>query len=163
MSSMGAQRIASQMIPTPGFNNNTNQSYINLESSNNSGGFSTVDTSMLTQPQQQKQHIGGQNSRMLHNLGSQGTSGMRSGLQQKSYGVSNGAINGGMGTIANNLPIVNETGISDSYLNSSSAYANSSKPLQQHFDPHQRPVMQGMLSFLLFCVRMSTQVYSMYP
>ncbi|XP_050382412.1 histone acetyltransferase HAC1-like isoform X1 [Argentina anserina] len=143
LSSMGAQRIASQMIPTPGFNNNSNQSYMNLESSNNSGGFSTVDSKMATQPQLQKQHLGGQNSRMLHNLGSQGASVMRSGLPQKSYGVSNGAINGGMGMIANNLPIVNETGISDSYLNTSSAYANSSKPLQQHFDPHQWPVTQG--------------------
>ncbi|PRQ51791.1 putative histone acetyltransferase chromatin regulator PHD family [Rosa chinensis] len=142
MSSMGAQRIASQMIPTPGFNNSGNQSYMNLESSNNSAGFSTVDSSMVTQPQQQKQHIGSQNSRMLHNLGSQGSSGMRSGLQQKSYGMSNGSINGGMGMIANNLPIVNETGISDSYV-TPTTYANSSKPLQQHFDPHQRPVMQG--------------------
>ncbi|XP_021819938.1 histone acetyltransferase HAC1-like isoform X2 [Prunus avium] len=142
MSSMGVPRITSQMIPTPGFNSSSNQSYMNLESSNNGGGFSTVDSSMVTQPQQQKQHIGGQNSRILHNVGSQMGSGIRSGMQQKPYGLPNGALNGGLGLIGNNLPLVNESGTSEGYM-TSTPYANSSKPSQQHFDQHQRPIMQG--------------------
>ncbi|XP_031254705.1 histone acetyltransferase HAC1-like [Pistacia vera] len=150
MSSMGAQRITSQMIPTPGFNSNNNNnssssssnpSYMNLESSNNGVGFSTVESTMVSQPQQQKQHVGGQNSRILHNLGSHMGSGISSGLQHKSYGFSNGALNGGLGMIGNNLPLVNEPGTSEGYL-TTTPYANSPKPLQQHFD-HQRPLMQG--------------------
>ncbi|KAH9702050.1 Histone acetyltransferase HAC1 [Citrus sinensis] len=146
MPSMGVQRIASQMIPTPGFNNNSNQtnsssnqSYMNLES-NNGGGFSTVESAMVSLPQQQKQHVGGQNSRILHNLGSHMGSGMRSGLQHKSYGFSNGALNGGLGMIGNNL-LINEPGTSEGYL-TGTQYANSPKPLQHHFD-HQRPMVQG--------------------
>ncbi|KAE8076126.1 hypothetical protein FH972_014793 [Carpinus fangiana] len=119
MSSMGAQTITSQMIPTPGFNsnsnnnNNNNQSYMNLESANNGGGFSTVESTVVSQPLQQKQHLGGQNSRILHNLGSQmGSGGIRSGLQQKAYGFPNG----GLGLIGNNLQIVNESGTSEGFL-----------------------------------------------
>ncbi|CAN6707566.1 unnamed protein product [Malus baccata var. baccata] len=141
ISSMGVQRMASQMIPTPGFNSSNNQSYMNLDSSNNGGGFCTVDSLMVTQPQQQRQHIGGQNSRILHSLGSQINTGIRSGMLQKSYGLPNGALNGGLG-FGNSLPVVNESGTSEGYL-TSKPYANSSKPLQQHFDQHQRPVMQG--------------------
>ncbi|ONH94786.1 hypothetical protein PRUPE_7G030400 [Prunus persica] len=140
-SSMGVQRIIRQMIPTPGFNSSSNQSYMNLEYSNNGGGFSTVDSSMVTQPQQQKQHIGGQISRILHNVGSQMGSEIRSGKQQTSYGLPNGALNGGLGLIGNNLPLVNESGTSEGYMTSTSC-ANSSKPSQQHCDQHQRPRMQ---------------------
>lgn len=147
MSSMGVQRITSQMIPTPGFNSNTNQSYMNLDTSSNGGGLSTAESTMVSQPQQQKQHIGGQNSRILHNLGSQMGSGIRSGLQQKPYGFSNGAPNGGLGLISSNLPLVNEPGTSEGYL-TTTPYVNSPKPLHQHFDQHQRPVMQGTLSIL---------------
>lgn len=153
MSSMGAQTITSQMIPTPGFNsnssnnNNNNQSYMNLESANNGGGFSTVESTVVSQPPQQKQHLGGQNSRILHNLGSQmGSGGIRSGLQQKAYGFPNGALNGGLGLIGNNLQLVNESSTSEGFLTGAS-YANSPKPLQQqHIDQHQRPLMQGNLS-----------------
>ncbi|XP_059455856.1 histone acetyltransferase HAC1-like [Corylus avellana] len=148
MSSMGAQTITSQMIPTPGFNsnsnnnNNNNQSYMNLESANNGGGFSTVESTVVSQPPQQKQHLGGQNSRILHNLGSQmGSGGIRSGLQQKAYGFPNGALNGGLG-FGNNLQLVNESGTSEGFL-TGAPYANSPKPLQQHIDQHQRPLMQG--------------------
>ncbi|KAM1513062.1 hypothetical protein ACFX1Z_024541 [Malus domestica] len=141
ISSMGVQRMASQMIPTPGFNSSNNQSYMNLDSSNNGGGFCTVDSLMVTQSQQQQQHIGGQNSRILHSLGSQINTGIRSGMLQKSYGLPNGALNGGLG-FGNSLPVVNESGTSEGYV-TSTPYANSSKPLQQHFDQHQRPVMQG--------------------
>lgn len=145
LSSMNVQRITSQMIPTPGLSGNANQSYMNPEPSSN-GGFSAVESTMVSQPQQQKQHIGGQNSRILHNVGSQLGSGIRSSLQQKpSYGFSNGALNGGLGLIGNNLPLVNEHGTSDGYLTGTS-YVNSPKPLQHQFDQHQRPVMQGICS-----------------
>ncbi|XP_040999545.1 histone acetyltransferase HAC1-like [Juglans microcarpa x Juglans regia] len=147
---LGAQTITSQMIPTPGFsnsnsnncNNNNNQSYMNLESSNG-GGFATVESTTVSQPLQQKQHLVGQNSRILHNLGSQiGSGGIRSSLQQKAFGFPNGALNGGLGLIGNNLQLTNEPGTSESYL-TATPYANSPKPLQQHFDQHQRPLMQG--------------------
>lgn len=62
ISSVGGQRIASQMIPTPGFSGISNQSYTNLESSSNGGGFSTVESTMVSQPQPQRQHIVGQNN-----------------------------------------------------------------------------------------------------
>ncbi|KAL5554750.1 hypothetical protein UlMin_042151 [Ulmus minor] len=138
MSSVGGQRIASQMIPTPGFSGISNQSYTNLESSSNGGGFSTVESTIVSQPQPQRQHIVGQNNRMLH---SQMGGGMRSSLQSKPYGFSNGTLNGGMGLMGNNLPL-NETGTSEGYLTATS-YANSPKPLQHHFDQHQRPAIQG--------------------
>ncbi|PON37055.1 Histone acetyltransferase Rtt109/CBP [Parasponia andersonii] len=142
MSSMNGQRLTSQMIPTPGLGGNTNQSYMNSELASNGVGFSAVESTMASHPQQQKQHIGGQNSRILHNVSSQMGSGIRSSLQQKtSYGFSNGALNGGLGLIGNNLPLVNEHGTSEGYLTGTS-FVNSPKPLQNSFDQHQ-PAMQG--------------------
>lgn len=121
---------------------------MNSESSNNGVSFSSVESTMVSQPQQQKQHVGGQNSRILHNLGSQMGSGIRSGLQQKAYGFSNGALNGGF--IGNNMQLVNGPSTSDGYL-SGTLYGNSSKPLQQQFDQHQRPLIQGKYCWLV-CV-----------
>lgn len=178
LSSMGAQTITSQMIPTPGFNSNNNngnnsnsQSYMSMESSNNGGGFSNVESAMVSQPLQQKQHHGGQNSRILHSLGSQMGSGIRSGLQQKAYGFTNGALNGGgLGLMGNNLQLVNERGTAEGYLPATS-YTNSPKPFQPHFDQHQQSIMQGnappyLLSclclWLLFCVLHNTLCGKMY-
>ncbi|KAI3785391.1 hypothetical protein L1987_44509 [Smallanthus sonchifolius] len=51
ISSMGAQRMASQMIPTPGFNNNYstgNQSYMNMDSSNSAVRLSTIDSTAVS-------------------------------------------------------------------------------------------------------------------
>ncbi|XVE89201.1 hypothetical protein DITRI_Ditri19aG0131600 [Diplodiscus trichospermus] len=142
ISSLGVQRMTSQMIPTPGFNSNNNNSSINNQSSNNVGGLSTVESTILSQPLQQKQHVGGQNSRILHTLGSQMGSGIRSGLQQKTFGFSNGSLNGALGMMGNNMQIVNEPGSSGGYQ-TTTPFANSPKPLQQHFDQHQRPLMKG--------------------
>ncbi|GMP35258.1 hypothetical protein CsSME_00007775 [Camellia sinensis var. sinensis] len=142
LSSIGVQRMTSQMIPTPGFNGNNNQSFMNLESSNNAGAFSTVETTMVSQPLLQKQHVGGQNSRILHNLGSHIGGGLRSGLQQKSFGYSNGALNGGLGMMRSNLQTINGPGTSEGSLTAAS-YGSSPKPLQQQYDQHQRPMMQG--------------------
>ncbi|KAG4177806.1 hypothetical protein ERO13_A10G000900v2 [Gossypium hirsutum] len=148
MSSIGVPRMTSQMIPTPGFNSNNNnssinnQSYMNNQPPNNVGGLSTVDSTMVSQPQQQKQHIGGQNSRILQTIGSQMGSGIRSGLQQKNFGFPNGSLSGALGMMGNNMQIVNELGASGG-SQTATPYTNSSKPLQQHFDQHQRPLVQG--------------------
>ncbi|MFQ6659376.1 hypothetical protein Gotur_028296 [Gossypium turneri] len=148
MSSIGVPRMTSQMIPTPGFNSNNNnssinnQSYMNNQPPNNVGGLSTVDSTMVSQPQQQKQHIGGQNSLILQTIGSQMGSGIRSGLQQKNFGFPNGSLSGALGMMGNNMQIVNELGASGGYQ-TATPYTNSSKPLQQHFDQHQRPLVQG--------------------
>ncbi|CAA3010528.1 histone acetyltransferase HAC1-like isoform X1 [Olea europaea subsp. europaea] len=149
LTSTGVQRMASQMIPTPGFNssstndvdnNANNQSFMNMESSNNIGAFQTGESAIVSQPMQQKQHVGGQNSRILHNIGGHLGGGIRSTLQQKSYGVSNGPLNGGLGMMGNNM--MNDTGASEGYL-TGTLYGNPPKPLQHHFDQHQRTVIHG--------------------
>ncbi|KAH0852826.1 hypothetical protein HID58_093678 [Brassica napus] len=107
IASMSSQRNTGQMMPTPGFVNNSinsnTQSYLNVEASNsnNSVGFSAAPM-MVPQPHQQQQQqprqdMGGQNSRILHNLGSQMSVGLRPGMQQKMSNVSNSSINGGVG------------------------------------------------------------------
>ncbi|XP_023552010.1 histone acetyltransferase HAC1-like isoform X2 [Cucurbita pepo subsp. pepo] len=147
ISSAGAQRIASQMIPTPGFSNNinhisSNQSYVSRESSSNGSGLPSVEPTVLSQVQLQKQHIGGQNSRISHNLGSQMGSGIRSGLQQKSYGFTNGAVNGSLGLIGGNVQLLKESSTSEGYLNVSS-YGNLTKPVGQSFDQNEQSLVQG--------------------
>lgn len=138
VSSMGGQRMAGQMIPTPGFNSNNSQ-YSTSMLPGNSGGFSTVESTMVSQ-QQQKQHVGGLNNRGLH-MGS----GLRSGLQQKSIGFSNGALGSGLGMMENTAQFTSGPGTSEGYL-TAAPYANSAKPFQQQFEQHQRPLMQSMLS-----------------
>ncbi|XP_050900427.1 histone acetyltransferase HAC1 [Lathyrus oleraceus] len=141
MSSMGVPRISSQMIPTPGFTVNSNHSHMNVDSSSNGNIFSSAESTMVSQSQllQQKQHVGDQ-SHVLSNLGSQMSSGMRSGLLQKQFTNSNGAINSGLGLIGNNVQLANEPGTSDGYA---PTYANSPKHIHQHFDQNQKPVVQG--------------------
>ncbi|KAK9054276.1 hypothetical protein SSX86_025354 [Deinandra increscens subsp. villosa] len=121
ISSMGAQRMASQMIPTPGFNNSnstSNQSYMNMDSSNSVVGLSTID-STVSQPLQQKQQVGGQNSRILHSLGSHMGGGVRSSSHQKAYGFSDGSTNSGLGMMGNYLPMMNGSGTSEGYVTAS--------------------------------------------
>ncbi|GFP96135.1 histone acetyltransferase hac1 [Phtheirospermum japonicum] len=153
VTSMGVQRMSSQMIPTPGFNNSNNnevnnntnnQSFMNMESSINTGTYTSVESSIMSQPIQQKQRIGGQNSRILHNIGGHMSGGIRSTLQQKSYGLSNGPLNGGLGMMGNNMSLnqMNGSGTTEGYL-SGTIYGNSTKPMHQHFDQHQRPITQG--------------------
>ena len=152
MSSVGVQRTASQMIPTPGISVSSNNSYMNVHSSTNSSVFSSIDSTMASQsqlqPWQQNLHVSGQNSPVLQNVGSQMGSGMRPGLQQKSFVHPNGSINSGIGLIANHMQLASEPA-SDDYA---STYANSPIHLQQHFDQNQQPVGQGNLSYFFFCV-----------
>ncbi|KAF7147333.1 hypothetical protein RHSIM_Rhsim03G0000100 [Rhododendron simsii] len=138
VSSSGVRGMTSQMIPTPGFNSNNTQSFMNLESSNDTGAFSTVGSSTISQPLSQKQHVGGQNSRILHNLGSHIGGGIRSGLQPKAYGFPNG----GLGIMQRNSQLINGPGNSEGFLVASSN-DNSPKSLPQHYDQHQRPMMHG--------------------
>lgn len=143
MSSMSSQRNTGQMMPTPGFvnsstNNNSNngQSYLSVEASNNNGGFSAAPM-MVPQTQQQQQQqqqlrqdIGGQNSRMLQNHGSQMGVGLRPGMQQKMSNVSNSSINGGVGMNAKSV-------------DSGTSYSNPTRNSQQAYDNLQRSGMQG--------------------
>ncbi|GKV26855.1 hypothetical protein SLEP1_g36076 [Rubroshorea leprosula] len=140
MPSMGVQRIGSQMIPTPGFSGSSNNNISN-QSSNNGVGLATVESTMVSQHQQQKQHGGGQNSRILHTLGSQ-MGGIRAGLQQKSLAFSNGSLNGVLGVMGSNLHTVNEPVTSVGYQ-TATTFGNSPKPLPQHYDQHPQPPMQG--------------------
>lgn len=141
-----AQRIASQMIPTPGLSNA--QSSMNSESVNNRGGLSGVESTTASQLQT-KQYLVGQNNRILQNLGNQVGIGIRSSLQKNPpYGVSNGALGSGLGFIGN-MQMMNGPMSSEGFLNASS-YGNSSKPLHQHFDQQrQQQLMPSSLSFSL--------------
>lgn len=153
VSSVGVQKFTSQMIPTPGFNNHNpnndgfsnkaiNPCPMNLESSENVSMFPTVETfSTASQPTQQKPQFGGQNCRISHEIGDQMGSGIRSTFEQRSNGLSNGPVSGGMGIMANNISQINSVGTSDCYLTD-----NSAQPLHEHFDQHHHPIMQGAVA-----------------
>ncbi|XP_052726328.1 histone acetyltransferase HAC1 isoform X2 [Vigna angularis] len=143
MSSVGVQRVTSQMIPTPGFSVSNNHSYTNMDPSSNNSSFSGVDSTLLlpsqSQPQRhQKLQDSDHNNHALHNLGSQIDGGRRSDLLQNTFDP-NGSINSGLGLIGNSIQIANELGTEDY----TSAYSNSPKNLQQLFDQNQQPVVQG--------------------
>ncbi|XP_047250218.1 histone acetyltransferase HAC1 isoform X2 [Capsicum annuum] len=150
--SMTGQRMTSQMIPTPGFNasgganltsNTSAQSSMSLDSPSSIAAFSSVDSTIVPQPLQQKQHVAAQNSRILHTVGSHVGGGIRSGFQNKSYGQSTGPLNGGgLGMMGNNLHLVNGSAAPEGYI-SATTYGNSPKSLPQHFDQQHQPLMQG--------------------
>ncbi|GMH17538.1 hypothetical protein Nepgr_019379 [Nepenthes gracilis] len=135
--SMSGQRVTSQMIPTPGFGSNNNNVFMNVETASN-GGFSSVDSSVAPQQVPQKQLVGGPNSRALQNLGSQIGGGIRSASQQRSFAFNNGSVNGGFG---NSLQMMNGSGSSEGYL--TTTFGGSPKPLPQHFDHQQQPLVLG--------------------
>ncbi|KAJ8565309.1 hypothetical protein K7X08_007885 [Anisodus acutangulus] len=148
--SMSGQRMTSQMIPTPGFNascganlncNTSAQSSMGLDSPSSIAAFSSVDSTIVSQPLQQKQQHAAQNSRLLHTVGSHVGGGIRSGFQNRSYGQSTGPLNGGgLGMIGNNLQSVNGSA-SDGFIQATT-YGNSPKSLPQHFDQQHQPLMQ---------------------
>lgn len=131
---MAGQRVTSQMIPTPGFSSNNNQTLMNVDNTSSGGVLSAIDSSSVSQQVHQK-HVG-QNSRMLQNLGNAMSTGMKSFMQQK---FQNGSFNSGFG---NNLQTVNASGSSDGYMTTSS-FGASPRPLQQPHDSHQRPSVHG--------------------
>ncbi|KAF5806420.1 putative histone acetyltransferase chromatin regulator PHD family [Helianthus annuus] len=165
----GGQRIGSQMMPTPGLNNSnninsaSNQSYVKLEPTNNVSVISNADSAMVSQPLQQKQQVGGQNSRILHSLGSHMGGGIRSTLTQKSYGFPNGSVNSNLGMMGKSSPMVNSLGNSEGYL-TDSHYGNSPKLVSQYFDQHQGQISQGDGSGNLFVpTTSSTSLMNMNP
>lgn len=147
--------MTSQMIPTPGFNascganlnsNTSAQSSMSLDSTSSIAALPSVDSTIVSQPLQQKQHVAAQNSRILHTVGSHVGGGIRSGFQNRSYGQSTGPLNGGgLGMIGNNLHLVNGSA-SEGYI-SATTYGNSPKSLPQHFDQQHQPLMQGTPTF----------------
>ncbi|XP_020582739.1 histone acetyltransferase HAC1-like isoform X2 [Phalaenopsis equestris] len=134
VSSMGMMRQSSMMIPTPGLNNP--QSISITSEPSGGGGFSNVDSPMVSQ-QQQKQYDGSQNNRLMNGVGT--GIGVRSNLQQKvpPYSLPNAVTNGGMGgLVATNVHHMNRPTASDGYLGAVS-YGGSPKSLPQHFDKQQ--------------------------
>ncbi|XP_041993382.1 histone acetyltransferase HAC1-like isoform X2 [Salvia splendens] len=151
MVSMAVQRMTSQMISTTGINNSNSNDMIANTSNNKSlkiepsdvGACSDVDSTTASQPTLQKQHVGGQNSRVLHNIGGQMVSGGSSMLQQKNFGITHGPLSGGFGMMGKNTPVMNSPGTTEGHL-SGTIHLNSTKPLSQHLDQHQqRLVTQG--------------------
>lgn len=130
VSSMGIMRQSSMMIPTPGL---TNQQSISINSESFSGGgFSNMDSPMVSQLQQ-KHYDGSQNNRLLHGVG------VSSNIQQKapSFNFPNTVMNGGMGgLVGSNMLHMNGPTVPEGYLNPVS-YGGSPKPLQQHLDKQQ--------------------------
>ncbi|XP_051125312.1 histone acetyltransferase HAC1-like [Andrographis paniculata] len=147
-------RMPSQMIPTPGINNSSSSdmnnnantySLMNMESSNSTGAYPAATESAVAGASQSvvhKQRVGGQNSRILHNIGGYMGDGLRSTLQQKSYGLSNGPVSGGLGMMGKNMPVMISSGANEGHL-AGILYGTSTKPLQSHFDQLQQPVNQG--------------------
>ncbi|XP_073286278.1 histone acetyltransferase HAC1-like isoform X1 [Primulina huaijiensis] len=148
VSSVGVQKMRSQMIPTPGFNNPNNDGLsdkainscpMNLKSSKNISMFPTVETfSSAAQSTQQNQQFGSQNSHISRDIEGHMGSGIRSTFEQRSNGLSNGPVSGGMGIMANNISQINSAGTSECYLTD-----NSAQPLHERFDQHHLPIMQG--------------------
>ncbi|KAG8387066.1 hypothetical protein BUALT_Bualt03G0214700 [Buddleja alternifolia] len=136
--SMGVHRMTSQMIPTPGINNSNNND-INRNANNRMlmNGEASSESTLVSQPML-KPHVGGQNSRILRNIGG----GMRPTLQQTSYGSSSGPLSGGLGMMRNNMPMNNGPGTTEGHV-TGTVHGNSTKPSNQHFDQHQQPVIQG--------------------
>jgi len=147
MLSSGISQESSQMIPTPGLNTPQHMS-VNSEYSHG-GGLSSIDSTMVSQPQQ-KQFVESQNSRMLQNLGGQRGAGMRSNMQHKTstYGLPNGVLSGGLGLIGSNMQMVNGLEALEGYP-STASYGSSPKPLHQHFDRqhHQQEVPSNHLYY----------------
>ncbi|GFZ11616.1 histone acetyltransferase of the CBP family 12 [Actinidia rufa] len=100
------------ILPATGFLSTSNGSSVGIHV----GCFNSPEGStIVSQPLTQNQHVGGQNSRILHNLGSH-----IGGGKQKSYGFSNGALNGGLGIIQNNVQLMNGPAASEGYLTATS-------------------------------------------
>ncbi|KZV31375.1 hypothetical protein F511_05479 [Dorcoceras hygrometricum] len=151
VSSVGVRKIRSQMIPTPGFLNPTNDGLddeainhcpLNLESSSNVSMFPTVKSSIASQPMRQKPQVGCQNNRISRTIGDQMGSGIKSTFKQISNGISNGGLSEGMGTMENNISMITGAGTSEHYL-TGTAYDNYSQPSHEHFDQQHYTIMQG--------------------
>nr|XP_009399627.1 PREDICTED: probable histone acetyltransferase HAC-like 1 isoform X1 [Musa acuminata subsp. malaccensis]XP_009399628.1 PREDICTED: probable histone acetyltransferase HAC-like 1 isoform X1 [Musa acuminata subsp. malaccensis]XP_009399629.1 PREDICTED: probable histone acetyltransferase HAC-like 1 isoform X1 [Musa acuminata subsp. malaccensis]XP_009399630.1 PREDICTED: probable histone acetyltransferase HAC-like 1 isoform X1 [Musa acuminata subsp. malaccensis]XP_018681904.1 PREDICTED: probable hist len=124
---------SSQMIPTPGFINPHSVS-VNTESSN-ATAFSSCESTIPSQTQQPKKFVGNQNSHVAHSFRGQIDAGFRSNIQQKaaSHGLSNGIMNGGLGSIGSNMQL-NRLAVSEGLLKTVPC-SGLSKPTQQANQP----------------------------
>ncbi|KAG9144499.1 hypothetical protein Leryth_010732 [Lithospermum erythrorhizon] len=128
----GTERMQTQMMPTPGFSNVNNS--MNLITTNHPYTFNNLESTMVSQPVQQKPQAGGGNSRILRNLGTHMGAGMKSTLQN-SYGLSSGTLNGNVG---NNNQLMNIPAPSEGYPTVTKS-GNSARQLDQF----QQPLSQG--------------------
>ncbi|CAN6475708.1 unnamed protein product [Victoria cruziana] len=139
--SSASSRYSTQMMPTPGLSDSRSLPM----NTSTGGGLPSVESVVAPQLQQPRQYVSSQNNRMMHSVGGQMGTGMRSGLQPKPSGYifPNGVLNGGLATMGNNVPLMNGIQHSEGYLNSS-AYVNTQKPLQQQIDQQpQQQIMQN--------------------
>ncbi|XP_071703402.1 histone acetyltransferase HAC1-like isoform X2 [Rutidosis leptorrhynchoides] len=139
--SVNSTTSGQRMMPTPGFNNSNS-------------------TTMVSQPLQQKQQVGGQNSRILHTLGSHMGGGIRSTLNQKPYGFPNGSLNGNLGMMGKNSQMSNNSSVKSEGFLTDSHYSNSSKPVPQYFDQPQGQMSQGDGSNNLFAPTSSSTSFT---
>ncbi|GER33598.1 histone acetyltransferase [Striga asiatica] len=151
IASMSAQRMTTQMIPTPGISNSnshdvnmsaTNNTFVTVEPSISGGACNPVESTSASQAMLQRQNSGSQNSRILHNIGGNMGGGIRSTLQQKSLGLSNRPMIGGSGMAGRNLPVAQGPGTTEGYL-TGTVSGTSAKPLHQPLDRYQRSGMHG--------------------
>lgn len=137
---MSISHNPSQMIPTPGLNNMQSTA---MNSVCNGGGYSGVESTVVSQQQHQKQSAGNQNIRILQNLGGQMGIGLRSNIPHR-YGFSNG----GLTSRGNNQQLMNGSVVSEAYM-SSPAYNNSQKPMQKHLDHQLQQSLRPSISLSL--------------
>ncbi|KAL4566216.1 hypothetical protein LXL04_030328 [Taraxacum kok-saghyz] len=140
----------SQMMPTPGFNN-SNPTTSNMSgdstmvSQNQNQSQSQSQSQLQSQQQKQQQVVGGQNSRILHSLGSHMgvVGGIRSSLNQKAYGFQNGNNLGGM--MGKSQPqMVNSLGNSEGFLTDYGNTPNTNpnpKQVTPYFDQSQQQMV----------------------
>ncbi|WOL13825.1 putative histone acetyltransferase HAC-like 1 isoform X1 [Canna indica] len=135
--STGITRQSSQMIPTPGFV--TPQTVSLSSESSNTTALSSCDSTIASQSQHQKRYVGNPNNHLMHSIGGQTDTGIRSNIQQKAslHGMSNGLMNGGLESIGSNMQLNRSTTLEG--LLTTVPCSGSPKPLQQNFDqqPHQ--------------------------
>lgn len=142
VSSLGRQRTTSQMIPTPGLSSNSIHSDSSM-GSGNGDGCSTVDPTTGPRQHQKKPHVMGQNSHALRSLSNHSGGGIRSGLQQQSFGSSNGGIGKGLGVTGKNAQLGNVSETSEGQLTATS-HASSANQLPTNFDQFQKHLMHGI-------------------
>lgn len=149
---------SSQMIPTPGFINPHSVS-VNTESSN-ATAFSSCESTIPSQTQQPKKFVGNQNSHVAHSFRGQIDAGFRSNIQQKaaSHGLSNGIMNGGLGSIGSNMQL-NRLAVSEGLLKTVPC-SGLSKPTQQANQPRMPSnVVDALLSIKAFS---ASEIFSVY-
>ncbi|XP_042440464.1 probable histone acetyltransferase HAC-like 1 isoform X2 [Zingiber officinale] len=140
--STGMPRQSSQMIPTPGY---VDPQAVSLVSeSSNAINLSRCDSTIPSELQQTR-NVGNPSNHLLHSLGGQIDSGIRSNNLQKTllHSMPNGVINSGLDSVGSNVQFNRSTNLEGLI---------KTGPMQQHFDQqiHQSrmpvPLSEQMLS-----------------